>query len=213
VSPSKIYVSSLSAPVQIKFNCSINAYPESNIVWLRNSRNLKKKFRSSSLASGDNRWYQVLNYRDGKAITNVRRRKMRKSNHQNNNGTLNHRQIIQRSQPHIRAHQQHPNLIDNRHSKTKEINNQVDHIGKEIDDNDSDNDIDNENELFNDDNSVPKYSITTPIKNDKFKMSTIMINIESPKDYGIYECLARNRAGSTSVKFYIYGGLLASSFI
>lgn len=57
-------------------------------------------------------------------------------------------------------------------------------------------------------NTEIKYSIYLQAVNDSYKQSSIIIDIESEKDYGIYACYANNSAGSRSQRFYIYGGKL-----
>lgn len=54
-------------------------------------------------------------------------------------------------------------------------------------------------------NSELKYSIYLQSVNETFKQSSIIIDIESERDYGVYACFANNSAGSKSQKFYIYG--------
>lgn len=55
-------------------------------------------------------------------------------------------------------------------------------------------------------NTEIKYSIYLQSVNDTYKQSSIIIDIENEKDYGIYACYANNSAGSRSQRFYIYGG-------
>lgn len=55
-------------------------------------------------------------------------------------------------------------------------------------------------------NSELKYSIHVQAVNETFKQSSILIDIENEKDYGIYACFANNSAGSQLKRFYIYGG-------
>ncbi len=51
-----------------------------------------------------------------------------------------------------------------------------------------------------------KYNIYLQAVNETFKQSSILIDIENEKDYGVYACYANNSAGSKLQKFYIYGG-------
>lgn len=46
VAPSKVYIMKL--PTQVRFNCSVNAFPEGNIVWMHNYVNLKASINQAA---------------------------------------------------------------------------------------------------------------------------------------------------------------------
>ena len=56
-------------------------------------------------------------------------------------------------------------------------------------------------------NSFDKYVIKDYMINETYKSSSLIINIESEDDLGVYECFSNNTAGSKTEKFYIYEGI------
>ena len=51
-----------------------------------------------------------------------------------------------------------------------------------------------------------KYSILLKVVNKTHKHSSITIDIDDEKDFGVYACFANNSVGSRSIRFFIYGG-------
>lgn len=99
-----------------------------------------------------------------------------------------------------KARRHHKNHHRNRHLKHRQHHKRAEksHI------------IDEESEAFVLENNIIlnpelKYSIYLQVVNETFKQSSIIIDIEDEKDYGVYACFANNSAGSKSQKFYIYG--------
>lgn len=85
VSPNKVYISTL--PAQVKFNCTVNSYPESNILWLHKNLNLQSKYQ-----------------------TNDNNKKLRQTH--NNNSTRNKTNTKSNRRKPKNNNQYHPNSID-----------------------------------------------------------------------------------------------------
>ena len=56
-------------------------------------------------------------------------------------------------------------------------------------------------------NSELSYNIYLHAMNETYKQSSIIIDVVTEKDYGIYACYANNSVGGRSKKFYIFGGM------
>lgn len=191
VSPSKVFVSLASAPLvgtSVKFNCSVNSpQAETSIVWLRNSRNLAlatSPYRTSTSQRQHKKWRQVVDTPKPPkvSVSDGRGRRMRPERLR------------------LQASKDDPNAI----------NDNVDDDESELPT--TDDDLDEESNYAVEDEQrlqapiPPKYSIVHASEsNETFKLSTLTIHVRDERDFGVYECFAKNRAGAASAKFYIYG--------
>lgn len=87
-----------------------------------------------------------------------------------------------------------------RHSKRRHRQEEDD----EVDDVNSESFVRKNNLILN---SELSYNIYLQAMNETFKQSSIIIDIVTEKDYGIYACYANNSVGGQSEKFYIFGGM------
>ncbi len=60
-------------------------------------------------------------------------------------------------------------------------------------------------------NTIPRYSVSEQTLNETLKQSSILINVESEDDLGVYECYSNNSAGYRAVKFHINGDQFKSA--
>lgn len=65
--------------------------------------------------------------------------------------------------------------------------------------------------ILNKRQSKEKYNIITQSINETFKISSLIINVESDNDFGAYNCLANNSMGNKTVNFYVYGNQMINS--
>ena len=181
VAPAKVFIGSM--PTQVKFNCSVNSFPDSNIVWMKNYRDLKvamnktsKQLRETLLSSSIQMEENEDEHTNSYHYTNKKLRSKTKKTRKN----LNKYRI-------------------------KWINrNPRNRVGANDDDSASEDSKDDQNVVLNSTNT--KYIIEDFTFNDSNKLSSLTINVESEDDLGVYECFSNNTAGSKTQKFYVYGG-------
>ncbi|CAF0723143.1 unnamed protein product [Brachionus calyciflorus] len=78
VSPSKVYVQQI--PTQIRFNCTVEAYPSADIIWMFNYRNLKG-----------------VNYYGAKQLRQINRHSIKNSKYRKKEKLFDSRNVIKRS--------------------------------------------------------------------------------------------------------------------
>jgi hypothetical protein len=207
-------------PIKVKINCTVNSYPEASINWIHNYINLKetnqqtlKKLRQAldsntlprdPLASASNTSPSSSRPRKIK-FGRAPRKKV--SNHEAAAAATQHHQsggprYLYNPRQTTRHNRNLANFNTNSDLSTVEdeyMNNEI--VANSY----------NYNQLYFTSTSV-KYNIIEHSINETFKQNMITINIENENDFGVYECYANNSAGSKSVKFYIYGGMLVEDF-
>jgi hypothetical protein len=197
-------------PTQVKFNCTVSSHPESNIIWMLDHMDLREKFRHKV-----KKMRQTL--RDEMAAQkNHRNTKKRKKDHQNKTRHDNSNSDDQQQTSNtIAQNEQHAPKTNTNKTKSKSKSNRT---SKHHHGNSSTSNRVNRNlflnassiKLFEINEFSPslKFKISELTLNDTHKISSILINVENEFDLGTYECFANNTAGSKSVKFHIYGGML-----
>ncbi len=167
-------------PAQVKFNCSVNSFPEGNIVWMKNYRDLKTLNKTSKRQLDTFLSTNSLIYEDP---------------------SLN--------DTHERSYHYTNKRLKSKFKKTRKNLNR--HRTKWVQRNVRNKALPNENALNNKQNyvlnSFDKYVIKDYMINETYKSSSLVINIESEDDLGVYECFSNNTAGSKTEKFYIYEGI------
>jgi len=181
VTPSKVFL--LSLPAQVKFNCSVNSYPEGNIIWMKNYRDLKtlnKTSKRHTFLSTNNLVYEDPSLND---------------NHERSYHYTNKR-LKGKSKKTRKNLNRHRTKWINRNARNKILS--------------SENVLHSKEALLQNYvlNSLDKYVIRDYIINETHKLSTLFVNVDSEDDLGVYECFSNNTAGSKTEKFYVYAGLL-----
>lgn len=206
VSPPKVFIYSM--PTQVKFNCTVSSHPESNIIWMFDHMDLREKFRHKV-----KKMRQTL--RDEMAAQKNRNTKKRKKDHQNktrhdNSNSSDDQQ--QTSNTNTQQNEQHAPKTSTNKTKSKSNRTSKHHHGNSTSNRVNRNLFLNASSIklfeINEFSPSLKFKISELTLNDTHKISSILINVENEFDLGTYECFANNTAGSKSVKFHIYGGML-----
>ena len=186
-------------PVKVRVNCSVHSFPEASINWIHNYINLKETNQQTL-----KKLRQALDFNNVKQTAGaLRARKIKFSRLANKK--LSFSEYSNRFL-HSPGGQTTPRV--NRNSINYDTN--LNNVDEEFFNRDSSGGFNNQ--LFFTSSSV-KYNIIEHSVNETFKLNTIVINVENENDFGTYECLANNSAGSKSVKFTIYGGINLTKLI